>query len=97
MSTYEGWSNRETWHVNLYLDNDEGMYKMVRRMTRSALRDTDSKREAVQQLASEIASLVEDGNPLHDAGSLYSDILTDALNSVNYEEIAEAKIAAEED
>jgi hypothetical protein len=28
--TYEGWANRETWALNLWLSNDQGLYEMAR-------------------------------------------------------------------
>ena len=29
---YNGWSNRATWNANLWLTNDESLYKLVRRI-----------------------------------------------------------------
>jgi hypothetical protein len=28
-TTYEGWVNRETWNVSLWVNNDYGMYKSM--------------------------------------------------------------------
>jgi len=32
--SYNGWTNRETWAVSLYIDNDEGWYTEVRDILR---------------------------------------------------------------
>jgi hypothetical protein len=37
--TYNGWSNRETWLVNLWLTNDEATYNETRGMNGMKLND----------------------------------------------------------
>ena len=34
-TTYNGWTNYETWNLNLWIDNDEGHYKGKVRFLRS--------------------------------------------------------------
>jgi len=39
MSDYYGWANRETWAMNLWLSNDEGLYRALT----AALADADEE------------------------------------------------------
>lgn len=79
-NTYNGWSNYETWAVNLHLTNDESLYHMILEC----------------QDASEIKSFVNDrvesvlyGNSDHLSPSklMCQDLLTSSLQSVNWYEI----------
>ena len=81
MTTYNGWTNYETWNVKLWLDNDEGTYDEVRAMARRS--------RSAYDLGQELREFVLDGMP--DLGaSMYADILGAALRDVNWQEIAEA-------
>jgi len=35
--TYNGWTNRETWALNLYLTNDQSLYEMTRERVADAI------------------------------------------------------------
>lgn len=39
--TYNGWTNRETWAVNLHLSNDQGLYELTNERVTNALADID--------------------------------------------------------
>lgn len=42
--TYNGWPNRETWNVMLWLDNDEGAYRHYCARVRELARDGGKRR-----------------------------------------------------
>jgi hypothetical protein len=37
--TYNGWTNRETWALNLWLTNDQGLYEMTRERVADAVNE----------------------------------------------------------
>lgn len=78
---YNGWTNYETWAVNLWLSNDEGSYNTLIETVRGHTED---------DAAVAVREWVEDMNPLADDASLFSDLLTTALQGVNWREIVRA-------
>lgn len=88
MATYEGWSNYETWLVNLTLDNDEPLYK--------AVLDLAKRYRSASVLAAQIQKFVE-GRPEFGfrsarAGTMAETILESFLDDVDWEEIAKSKL-----
>lgn len=53
MSDYNGYPNRATWNVNLWLNNEEGLYREIQRMVRRAI-DVDRLAGALKDFCSEI-------------------------------------------
>lgn len=46
---YEGWANRETWAVSLYLNNDQGMQEMAILAIVEADRSGESPAESLKE------------------------------------------------
>lgn len=84
---YNGWTNRATWLVKLWLDNDEYSQREMERICRAAR----STYAAADELREFVESLVDD------TSGFTLDLLTFALDSVNWEEIAQAVKDDQED
>ena len=75
---YNGWTNYETWLVNMWLGNDEASDFIARDIVKNG-----TEREAAEALKE---CLTGEGFPLK-SPSLYSDMLTAAFSEVNWIEI----------
>lgn len=92
---YNGWNNYETWCVALWLRNDEGSYRYWQDVTQECWDDAEAdktstrKENAAIALADRLKDEIEEGSPLADEASLYSDFLRSAISEIDWHEIAE--------
>jgi hypothetical protein len=98
---YQGWTNYETWSVNLILrqdaDGDDHAHDLAQDAYEAAEADGMFTRleMAVVDLMNRIKAWVEDGNPLADDATLYSQLLQAAIDSANFREIAKEWLTPE--
>ena len=92
---YNGWTNRETWALNLWLTNDEGLYNMTLEMLKEAhTRDIDNgteiieKIDALRDFVEELEEQVKTQCANEELISMMSDI--GSLWRVNWAEVVEA-------
>ena len=78
---YNGWCNRETWVVNLWLTNDECYYQELCSIIKS-FDTTDEQAEEIEQYAHWIIDVNE--------ASMTTDLLSTSLGRVDWHEIARA-------
>lgn len=77
---YNGWTNRETWIVNLWLTNDECYYEELQAIIRNF--DSNEQAEELEQYVHWIIEVAE--------ASMTTDLLSTSLCRVNWHEIARA-------
>lgn len=92
--TYNGWSNYETWVVNLWLSNEEGSYRYWTDRTRELIAecaDEADDRSALTRLARELKESVHEECATPKA-NLAADLMNAALGEVDWCEIARSRI-----
>jgi len=73
---------KASWYVMMWLENDKSTYNMVL--------DQVEQSDNAFEFAEWLKRFVEDGNPLTEESSMYSDLLNYALSLVDYDEIAKS-------
>jgi hypothetical protein len=98
---YNGWTNYPTWCVNLWLSNDEGLYREALERTSETVANPprvseywNDEQTARYNVADTLKDWVCDGlvPDEYDGASFVSDLLGYALDQVNWDEIADAWI-----
>lgn len=85
MSGYNGWSNWETWLVNVWAG--EYIFRTIQNIL------VDNPEETLYNLSEAIKEDILSANPLISETSMYSDLLGSALSQVNWMELTETMLA----
>ena len=95
---YNGWTNYETWCVNLWMSNDQGSDEYYREMAEETYKQSSADgsftraERATLDLMRRLKDEFEEAQP--ELGcSMWSDLLNAAMSEVNWYEIASHYIA----
>jgi hypothetical protein len=82
---YQGWTNYGTWCIHLWVTNDEQPYVYWTKLAQKLLNEEE---HATAHLRDALKAHFDDAMPALDG--MWSDLMTNALEEVNWQEIAEA-------
>jgi hypothetical protein len=78
---YNGWTNRQTWNVALWIGNDEGLYNMARAIARRCNED-DSPYEAFANEMRELGATETPDRVAYNDSALDIDELDDMMREL---------------
>ena len=84
---YNGWTNWETWVVNLWIDNDQRLNEYYGELVRVEVSKNKGHRKSTTfQLSLTLSEQFDEWMP--EIGGLYLDLLNGAMREINWHEIA---------
>ena len=100
-ASYNGWTNYETWVVNLWMDNEEGSYDYWREVAEDVYNNEAEEQKHFTKMEDAVAILADRLKDYHEdakqeilersgmESSVWADLMGSALCMVNWREIAE--------
>lgn len=96
---YQGWTNYETWVINLWINNDRssvGYWREAAQSHKASAPQAQQVKDGIWSveeaakfnLAAQLKAEFNEGNPIADGG-VHADLLNAALEEVNWNEVAE--------
>lgn len=80
---YNGWSNYNTWCVNLWFSNDQNSYNYIQEQIK------EIKYPTILKIADRVREIIEEMIPESINTGLLFDLLYKAIKDVNYHELAQ--------
>ena len=90
ISTYNGWSNRETWLVSLWLNNEPYTYEVLTEIADSSA-ELYEKSDQLKQFVYDLC-MGEERQVNGQSASMATDLLNDAIETADYKEIISGAI-----